>query len=304
MPINLSENNFESLFDFWLNQIKISIPKYSYNNYSSIIKNHLIPSLGNKKIAEINDSDIEVYIFEKLESGLSKDTLKKHYQILKQVLDQAVFLNLIKYNPAKFVHLPETKKERNRPLTKKEIQKLLNVAKDYDEWIHNFIVITLYLGMRRNESLGLSWNDIDFENKIIHIRQKLNYIPGKDINTKPLPNSSQRKITMSNKVIKTLKHMKNKQLNLEYLLKSKYNNKYNLVFCKDNGDIYHPNAVTRKFYQIVSIASLSSEITIHTLRKTYAALLLKNNVNMKTILDKLGVSNIDKSFIKTLVERS
>ncbi|MFW6009125.1 MAG: tyrosine-type recombinase/integrase [archaeon] len=293
---NLSESKLEDFLIFWLDEKKFEISQTTYNNYSKIIQNHLIPSLGNIKIKDISDSDIEVYLIEKAERGFSNKTIIKHFQILKQVLDKAIYLNLIKYNTADFVNLPKIKKTKQYTLSKREIEKLLAVAKEYDEWIYNFIVVTLFTGMRRNESLGITWNDIDFEKKTIHLTQKLNYVPGQGINLITLSDQIQRKIFINKKVINILKHIKNKQLTLKYLLKSKYHNKYNLVFCKDHGDIYQPASVTRKFNQIVGIASLSDEISIHSLRNTYATHLFENNVSPRQIKDQLGINILNNLF--------
>ncbi|MGM0410525.1 MAG: tyrosine-type recombinase/integrase [Bacillota bacterium] len=294
---DLSESKLEDLLIFWLDEKKFDISNSTYYNYSKIIQNHLIPSLGNIQIKDISDSDIEVYLIEKAERGFSNKTIKTHYQILKQVLEKAVSLKLIKYNPGNFVNPSKIKKSKKYSLSKKEINKLLAVAKEYDEWIYNFIVVTLSTGMRRNESLGITWNDIDFENKTIHLTHKLNYISGQGISLITLSDHIQRKIFINKKVVNILKHIKNEQLTLKYLLKSKYQNKYNLVFCKDHGDIYHPASVTRKFNQIVSIASLSDEISIHTLRNTYTTHLFENKVSPRNIKDQLGMNIFNRSFL-------
>ena len=186
-------------------------------------------------------------------------------------------------------------KENNKEiLTEDEIKTLLYTSKEYDEWIYNFILVSLFTGMRRGETLGLGWPNINFENNEINVKQKLVYIPSQGINIKPIYHTSRRKIIVKDKVISSLKKIKNEQITLQYLLKSNYNNKYNLVFCNDHGELYHPSTVTKKFKKIVIISfphKDKSDINLHSLRKTYTYLLFKNNVNTQSIKNNLGLSH-------------
>ena len=188
--------------------------------------------------------------------------------------------------------------ENNNYLTKEEIKTLLITASKVDDLIYNFTLISLSTGMRRGETLGLSWDNIDIDKKLIYVVQKLTYSPGQGLQLKKIPVKYQRKLYIDSKeVLNALKKIYIEQKQLKYLLKDKYNNKNNLVFCDDHGKSYHPSAVTKKFNDIIIIAALNKNISIHSLRKTYANLLFQEDINLQTIKDKLGISILNESYI-------
>jgi len=91
-------------------------------------------------------------------------------------------------NPASEVKLLKEEKYRMRVLEKVEAELLIGAAEEY---LKPILIVALSTGMRRSEILRLNWNDIDFVNYNMHVR---NTKSGKD-----------RMIPMNSLVAETLK---------------------------------------------------------------------------------------------------
>lgn len=79
---------------------------------------------------------------------------------------------------------------------------------------HHYItfLLAIYTGMRRGEVLGLKWEDIDFEEKIIYVNRSLTYVPQSGfIFTSLKTKSSRRKIPIPDFVMKALEAHKRSQ---------------------------------------------------------------------------------------------
>lgn len=89
---------------------------------------------------------------------------------------------------------------------------------DRDEDVKRILMFLLFTGTRIGECLALSWNDIDFENRSIHIRHKLTNANGNLFLDTPKTKSSVLTIGMNETVYKLLKEQKEycEQLSIIY----------------------------------------------------------------------------------------
>lgn len=75
-------------------------------------------------------------------------------------------------NPVKLIRKPTVKNERTRFLDKDECERLLeSCKKSRNTYLYPIIVVVLCTGMRRGEVLGMCWQDIDFDKKLIKYLQ-------------------------------------------------------------------------------------------------------------------------------------
>lgn len=142
--------------------------------------------------------------------------------------------------------------------------------------------------MRRGEILGLRWTDVSLKERVIHIRQSVTKVSGRDlIFLKPKTNSSIRPINIDEDVVAALKRRKSEQNQNKLLFGSKYDNQHNLIFCKENGKPFLPQYATRQFNEIAKKVDLS-HFRLHDLRHTHATLMLKAGVHPKIVQERLG----------------
>lgn len=112
---------------------------------------------------------------------LDISTARKYINLLKKILKKAVANNLLDKNPYDSVEMPQKKKiKKPRPIySHEEMQKMLTTAKG---WLKAFLLVAFSTGIRSGEMYALTWDDVDFKNKKIHVNKSIR--KGKVKNTK------------------------------------------------------------------------------------------------------------------------
>ncbi|MDI3548183.1 MAG: hypothetical protein PWR10_1835 [Halanaerobiales bacterium] len=272
----------------------------TYESYKRIIKNHLIPFLGQLKMKEIKPMHIVDYQNYKIregrldgKGGLSKRTVQYHHRILSEALKHAVMpYRILESNPCASVSAPVPDKPEINPLDQEQLTELLKAAKNENEWTYNLIYVAAFTGMRRGEILALRWKDVDFISQKLHVRQGVVNVDGQGlIFKKPKTKSSIRPIDVDNDVIAILKKIKKHQTENRLKIGPAYDNKHNLVFTHEDGAPVLPQLATRRFNQAAKKANLEG-FRFHDLRHTHATMLLKAGVHPKVVQERLGHSSI------------
>ena len=183
--------------------------------------------------------------------------------------------------------LPKEEKKEMRVWDLHEINKFVSKVKHHRYYIAYLIAI--FTGMRKGEILGLRWKDIDFEKKVIYIRQVLDS-KGKGFKVGAKTVSSVRSIHIPSNLVEYL----NTHMELMQQEKLKFGMKYSdfdLVVCTKYGNPVDPASLTRRFQKQVNNIGLPF-LRFHDLRHTHATMLIQQNVNAKVISERLGHSSI------------
>lgn len=218
-----SKTNFDNIvtlkdwYTEWFNKIKSPNLKseQSRKTYNRKISNTYIMILGDKKIDDITQMDIQIATNELVEKKYVTRMIKEALGVLKECLDVAVINKVISGNVCIGITVKDDniKPKERRVLTHKEQDIFLNAAKQ--SYYYEAYCILLCTGMRIGEFSGLQWNDIDFEKKVISINRSMQtaYIDGKKIEelTTPKTNNSYRQIPFFDETEELLKIWKNKQ---------------------------------------------------------------------------------------------
>ena len=145
--------------------------------------------------------------------------------------------------------------------------------------------------MRVGEVLGLRWQDVDFENYRVTIKQQISFIKGGHIFQPPKTKSGNRTIPIPHQVTKVLKEVKAKQALNQKFFGPEYRKDLDLVCCTDKGTpLYHGN-FSMRWNSLIKKAGLP-RIRIHDARHTHASLLLQQGVNPKVVAERLGHANV------------
>lgn len=203
--------------------------------------------------------------------------------MLVNIFNEAVKLQVVIQNIVVAVSKPKHKPKEMNIWHQEQVQQFLKTATDTSfELIY---VLALNTGMRQGELLGLLWDDIDFEKKVIKVRHTI--IAGsKEIQESTKTASSRRVIELSDTVVHLLKKHKTKQAEQRLKLGTGYQN-MNLVNASLVGTPINPKNLRRNFYNLIKKASVP-QIRFHDLRHTHASLMLQLGVNVKVISERLG----------------
>lgn len=138
--------------------------------YTSSVRN-LIASFGNVKLSDITVGTIEDFKEKRLSAGVRTATVNRDLAVLRRMMKLAERKLLVNESPFRDVEFLEERQQRRRPhiLSFEEEEQLLAAAVPH---IRALAVLILETGMRsRREALSLRWNDIDFVNELICVRE-------------------------------------------------------------------------------------------------------------------------------------
>lgn len=135
------------------------------------LNNWILPVIGNKKLKDVKQKDLQE-IMNRME-GKSKSYMNKVYLTVKGLMKQAWINHYIAdATITEGITMPTAKKtQQRRAITDEERRVILAVAKTFDGGI--FYIIMLYGGLRPGEVAALRWKHIDFEKKLIYVRDAL-----------------------------------------------------------------------------------------------------------------------------------
>ena len=242
----------ETWLENWYEKYKVpNLSESSCKGIRICLDKYIIPVIGKKILTKLTTDNIQECI-NKIKFPRQKETSKN---IINNALNQAVTNKLIKENPCEHVICPKAKNKKTIILSHKQQKTLLKEISNTE--LYNPIICYLYTGCRRNELLNLRKNDIDLENKLIKIN-----------GTKT--NSSIRIIPIFNQIINIISKL--------------YHEKKDYLF-----DI-KPDPLNRQFRKICDKLNLY-DVTIHSLRHTFATNCFEKGIDIKTVQQWLGHSN-------------
>ena len=169
--------SFDDLCDYWL---KHETPrKRSPKDDNSIINAHLKPFFGHIELTLLGTQHVDAYrrrcrkmkkTGRMKNDGLSDKTVHNHLTLLVALLNKAVELGWLRETPR--VRKPKLVQNDYRWLqTTKEITALLEAAQKEVPGVMELYAAAVYTGMRAGELLGLRWEDVDFERRLITVRR-------------------------------------------------------------------------------------------------------------------------------------
>ncbi len=202
-----SEMTLSEYLDYWVeNHAKPNTAKRTYENYQYMINLHLKPILGHIKISKLQPSHLQEYYAQKLSNGktdkggLSAQSVKHHHRLIFKALKDAVKWQLIVRNVAEAVTPPKTRKVEMQTWDNEQVKTFLNVSKDSP--YYPIYLTAINTGMRRGEVLGIRWQDIDFDNNIIYVRQSLQEVKEEGLTFKEPKSGKSRSITITSSLTK------------------------------------------------------------------------------------------------------
>ena len=219
---------------------------------------------------------------------LSPKTIREHHVAISSILSSAVKDDIIFDNPAKRADAPKLQYKEQPYLDEIEAVRVIELLADEEMKYRTAIIMLIYSGIRRGELCGLKWDDIDFDNHIIHIRRITQYLPGIGIIEKePKTPKSIRPIKLAPEAFALLEeHKEWQEGQREYLGTAWIDNNY--VFTQWNGKAIHPDTLTTFFSKFAKKHKLPAGTKLHSLRHTNATLLIASGVPHRTVSNRLG----------------
>lgn len=281
------------------NELKIT----TYDTYMIIYRKHIQNTrLGKTKLENVKVADLQQYYNEKIKEGYSSKYVRAIEVILNSALDRAFKLRIIPENPNIFTVIPPKKRYEAKVLTREEVEKLVHEAKE--EELYPIVVTTVYTGMRKGEVMALKWENVDFKERKIFIRNSLCRVtdeqPGEDGHyhvsykiLEPKTKKSIRMVPMLDEVYEALMEQKRRQ-DIEKVKQENVYQDQGLVFADPTGGYLPQRPFMDKYHEFLKKYQIT-DIRFHDLRHTFATLLIESDVSMKLVQELLGHSTITTS---------
>lgn len=159
------EHTFESAYYLFLKERRF--PENALKDHLRKMK----PSLAffqNMLLNEIDNVKLKELVFHFLSMNVSASSLKRYLSQVFSVIRWAYENEVLKELP-RFPKLPHIEHEHFVPPTQQELAQIYAHAPEH---IRRVIVLGSQMGMRvgPSEMFGLKWSDVDFDNKVIHLR--------------------------------------------------------------------------------------------------------------------------------------
>ena len=275
--------------DQWLEySVKPSVRAITHESYSQLVRLHLKPGLGPIPISKLSPSDVREFMNTKLKSGLSPRTVLYCRAVLRRALRQAVSDGTISRNAAALADPPHYKKSDVKIFTEEQATTFIQAIEN--DRLKALYLLTLCLGLRRGEALGLKWAALDIENSTLHVRDALQRIGGKlqlvELKTK----KSRRTLQIPNILLPVLKTHRVRQLEERIKMGEKWH-ETGFVFTTPIGTPLEPRNVLRHYHAALKTAKLP-RMRFHDLRHSCASILLAQGIPLRTVMEVLGHSSI------------
>ncbi len=295
--------------DIWLKEYKTDVKPNTIDQYDYQIRMHLKPAFGAILLTELTAPMVQKLYNSRLKPykikqkmcngkwktiqrpGLSAKSIKNIHSVLHEALDKARELGYVRINVSDAATLPKVVKTEMHPVEGEKVKEFLNVIKGNP--MENPIYVTAFTGMRQGEVIGLTWDCIDFNKKIIRVYRQLQKERkvGGQYRFVSLKNDKQRMFMVADNVLNVLRRVKVKQSEWKLAAGECWNNKDNFVFTDELGNHLSKATLYENLKRCAKGAGIP-DTRFHDLRHTYATLALEQGTDIKTVSSNLGHATV------------
>jgi integrase len=270
--------------DEWINHVPASVKSVNtVDNLKWAVDRHLKPSLGGRRLRELSADDVDAFLRAKATAGLSRSSLVRLHSVLHRALRLAERRGKLARNVAALVDVPNGPVRRSRSLSIEQARALLKAADG--ERLEALYKVALMLGLRPGELLGLTWSDIDLEQRLLRVTRTLKRERGELSLGDPKTATSRRALSMPTPVVDALRAHRTRQS--EERLAAPVWEANDLVFSSVVGTPLDPSNLRRGFAKLTRAAGLGHWHP-HELRHSAASILSASGVPIEQIADVLG----------------
>ena len=290
-PIN-QEHNFKEILCLWMENNRIRHKGATIKKYQYLIDRHILPDLGNLKLSQITSTVINSFLTRKMENGkldksggLSASYVRSIMLIINAALKFAADEEMCQ--PLKSpVYKPVSQNNEITVLQIDEQKRLETHLISEIAPTQLGILISLHTGLRIGEICALAWEDVDIENRIIHVRHTVARIKSTDFSEgnsskliidAPKTKASNRDIPIPSVLLP--------------ILKSNCTAASSKYVVSDTKDFVSPRTYEYRYHRLLEKCGIES-VNYHVLRHTFATRCIEAGVDVKSLSEILGHSNV------------
>ncbi len=260
----------------------------TYTRYADIVRNHLIPKLGEYEIDDLTPSIVQKYITELSQSGnlrtgkgLSANSVNSIITVIQGSLSTACRMGFASAYQMDNIKRPKIREKPIEAFTPKEQKQIEQAVLNDKREKMKGVIICLYTGLRIGELLALEWEDIDFAKAELKITKTCHDGKTKEgtfgrITEPPKTDNSTRTIALPKQLLPMLREMKKKS-NSDLVISGE-----KTLFVR---------SYQRSFELLLNKLKIPRH-GFHTLRHTFATRAVECGMDVKTLSETLGHKNV------------
>jgi integrase len=285
------------LFEQWDAQhISLNLAPKTASDYRKLWK-RVEPALGHIHLDKLRPTHIQQLYTQLQQDGANLKTGGKldvgHiHSVLSSMFGFAVKLQLLRDNPCQRVQKPKTYKKPKIALTLEQAHLFLSRLDNEPLELQCLFGIALCCGLRKSELVGLRWTDIDV-NGVLWVSRSISYVAGMPLIEKTTKTGIVRPVRLASFLLPILAAYREEQDERKSALGDLFTDK-GFMFAQDNGEARHPDSVPKRFKRYLRRCGFDDDtiaaIHVHSLRDTFATLLLASGVDVRTTAGLMGHS--------------
>lgn len=291
IPAAVDSWTVESYATRWLEEITPTTLRPSTRaNYAWVIRKYIVPLLGRNKLRGLRPDHVRKLHSEVLELSSSPSTVQLAHAVLRSMLSEAMREQYVDRNVALLTRPPRIEKADVVPWLAPEATTFLESVDGHP--FAGLFTLALALGMRRGELLGLRWQDVDLNERKLHVRQTVQRLGRGEglVMGPPKTARSRRSIPLPQLCVDALIARRRVQDEDRRVIREGWT-ELDLVFTTTIGTVVEPSNLRRSFNRAIKLTGLR-QIRFHDLRHTCASLLLAQGVPMRVVMEILGHSTM------------
>lgn len=252
--------------------------------YVLILENHVLPYFGDGD--SLHEQEVQAFVLQKLERGLSVKTVKDILIVLKMVMKFGVKNEWMTYYEWDIKYPTTSTNKELEVLSVANHRKILNYIQSHFTFTGLGIYISLSTGLRIGEICALKWSDINVTDGTITVSrtiERIYIIEGEKKHTEliintPKTKNSCREIPMSKELLAMIKPLK-KVVNEDF-------------YVLTNDERPTEPRTYRNYYNGLMVKLDIPKLKYHGLRHSFATRCIEAGCDYKTVSVLLGHSNI------------
>ena len=256
----------------------VGLKKSTLMDYESALRVHLIPFFGDQPLDEIDTARVEAFVYAKQSEGKAPKSILNYLGVLSGIFGHALKRGWCTHNPVSLLEKPRVPRDTDiRFLTLPEIEAILEATPHTDLGRTDRLVFlaAAMTGMRRGEVVALRWQDVDWNARVVRVRQ--NFTRGEF--GKPKSRRSSRAVPLANRLADELG---------AHFRWTPHTSDLDLVFAHPaSGQVLDPSKLRKRFLACVERAGVR-RIRFHDLRHSFATQMAAAGAPMRALQEWMG----------------
>lgn len=270
---------YGNLYRIWLESYRLTVKDSTLRHVEQVFRDHILPTFGSMQLKDITPLMVQRWVNEQAQSAVKANERLMYFA---KIADYAVKNDIIDKNPAEVINRPHRSRQAVRReinyYTREELERFLQLAEErLPHMWYVFFRLLAYTGMRRGETLALTWDDVDPDAMTVRISKTLTRgFEGAYISSTPKTDRSNRTILIDPETMRLMQTLD-------------HSGRY--VFSNSKGSFYAQSLPVKMMHKVVDGTDLKY-ISPHGLRHTHCSLLFSAGVSIPEVQDRLGHADV------------